>query len=192
VAEAPERPESTDFVGQGEFPAEFDRANWGAALFSYLWVWIYGLKPWIIGLTALILVPILTGEVALLLIDPELLPQTMAVLSPISTIAWWAVIVVFGLRANRIVWEHERRRFAAAAGDPPRPIPLWRYRKSIALWTRLGLGLIALGLVVYIALWVFRPESRPGGWTSWPVSWIPLAVLFLLDRMGIGRGTSQS
>jgi hypothetical protein len=181
-----------DFVGQGELPAEFDRVNWDAALFSLIWVWIYGLKPWIIGLTALFLAPVLIENVVILFVSAQALPQAMAVLDPISMVVWSVVIVVFGLRANRVVWEHERRRFASALGEPARPIPLWRYRKSTRFWTRLALGLIVLGFIGDVVLLIVQPELRAHMLTSWPGSWIPLTVLFVLDRIGVGRRMPRS
>jgi len=53
--------------------------------------------------------------------------------------------VILGLRANRLIWDREHRRFAAADGDPSRPIPMWRYRKSLRFWNRVSLGLLFIG-----------------------------------------------
>lgn len=185
------RPQEPDFIGEGDFPPEFDRVNWGAAIFFCVWVWIYGITPWIIGLTTLFLVPIPIEEAVVLFVSAPALSAAIAILNPIAMVAWWIVVVVFGLDANRIVWERRRREFSEAAGKPARPTPLWRYRKSAQFWTRLGLGLVALGVALDAVLIVLRPADALGALWAAPGIVVPLTILFVVDRIRLRRASAK-
>ena len=68
-------------------------------------------------------------------------------------IVYWGVTVAFALRANRLVWETERKRAERAEADPTRKQPslVSRYVSNQRVWTIAGLVLLAampLGLLV--------------------------------------------
>jgi hypothetical protein len=172
-----------DFIGEGEFPAELDRPNWGAGLFALFWVWIYKVRGWRLALTALFIVPLVIENAVLLFIDPQTTFQTtVVVLGLVTDLAYLVARVYFGLNANRIIWELQRERREAAGGDPAKPIPAWRYAKSTRFWTRLGLAIVALSCVAEVALLVFRPESRSGALATWPIGAVVLIATFVIDR----------
>jgi hypothetical protein len=178
----------TGFVGEGEFPAEFDRPNYGAALFLIIWAFLYRVRGWRALLVALFVVPLVIENLVLLFIgaqDPLQLSQR--ILDPVMLVGYLIAQAVFGLRANRIIWDQESARFEAAGGDPPHPIPLWRYRKSTRFWTMLGFALVAVDLVLEAVLLVVRHGSLMDVLTSLPFAVVPLFVIFLVDWWRRGR-----
>jgi hypothetical protein len=177
-----------DFLGQGEFPAELDRPNWGAAIFVVIWVFLYAVKRWRAWLVSLIVVPLLVENVVLLFIGADR-PLTIArqVLDPLTLATFWVIQIAFGLNANRIIWRQQQARFDSAGSDPRRPIPMWRFRKSIRFWTRLGLALVVLGVTINVVLLAVHRESLAVAITSLPFSIVPLAVIASIDGVRRSR-----
>jgi len=182
VTEAASSDGAIGFVGEGEFPAEFDRPNYGGAIFLVIWAFLYRVRGWRALLVSLIVVPLLIENVVLLFISAqrpfEIVQQ---VLGPVTFVVYLLAQAVFGLRANRIIWGQQAALFEASGGDPQRPIPIWRFRKSIRFWTRLGFGLVVLGVAVDAVLLVLRHTSWMEALASLPLTIVPLAAIFLID-----------
>jgi hypothetical protein len=181
------------FVGEGELPPDLDRPNYGAALVIFLWVWLWGLRRWAVGLTALLVALVIVENVLLLSLDPQFVLLTLHYyVAALAIPFWWVAQYRLGLDANRMLWERERKRFDECAGDPPRPIPLARYRESVALWTRVGLAFLALGVFGDVMLLVSHPDSMPSVLTSWPGSVVPVAAVFVVDTLKRRRSQAVS
>ena len=137
-------------LGEGEFPPELDRVNFGAFLLAILWAPFHRLWGWF-GVFAVLEVL----ESVMGLSAPGFLGGLLE--QPVVTvgfrIVYWGVTVVFALRANRFVWGTERKRAERAKADPTRKQPslVSRYVSNQRVWTIAGLVLLAampLGLLV--------------------------------------------
>jgi hypothetical protein len=180
-----------DFIGQGEFPADLDSVNWPAYLFSYIWVWVYGVKPWVIGITALIVVPIVIENAVLLFVSSHLWSPMNAIVTPILSTLLAVVSFYLGLNGNRILWEQERRKFAQT-GSPRDPIPATKYRKSKTRWSRVGFTLAGAALLFEVGAVVRRPASLASVLPAVAVTWLPVIVLLVVSRLRVNRSRSQS
>jgi hypothetical protein len=133
-------------IGEGDFPAELDRVNWGAVLWGPIWALSHRLWSWVLILSlATLLTAVLLTAVLVLSGLHDVLPVRLAALS-LSAALYWCVVAFFGLRANRLVWERESRVTLARA-DQPLPhssASLTRYVEVQRGWLDSGLSLTGL------------------------------------------------
>jgi hypothetical protein len=128
-------------LGEGEFPPELDRVNFGAFLLAFLWAPLHRLWGWF---GVFVLLEAL--ESAMGLSAPGFFGGVFD--QPVVTvgfrIVYWTVTVAFALRANRLVWTQERERAARAEGEsvvrPPSLVS--RYASNQRVWALVGLILL--------------------------------------------------
>jgi hypothetical protein len=139
-------------LGGGPFPPELDRLNWGAFLLPPLWALFHGIWRWFFGLLALNL----AGRAVFSVYYASAFGRTFAGRVG-ATIAYLAavevVLVVFGMRANRLVWEREKRMIAAGTRPRDKRGTVSSYLRSQSTWAKAGVVLLVLG-----AAYVFVPR----------------------------------
>lgn len=167
-------------MGEGSFPAEFDRVNWGALVFGPVLALVYGMWEWVAAFATLLLGSMVVREVAARF-DSQILARAQGVTGALLWPCWLVASIAFGVLVNGQLWERERQEFEATGGDPVAPIPLWRFRASVRFWTRLSLAAFVLGLVWVLAV-IAKGQltwTRPG-----PVVLL-LPALLVYDRIRI-------
>jgi hypothetical protein len=170
-------------IGEGEFPPELDRVNYGAFLLAFLWAPVHRLWGWFgvfLVLEAL--------ESAMGLSAPGFLGGVFE--RPAVTvgfrIVYWTVTVAFALRANRLVWTQERKRAARTKGEsaPRRPALVSRYASNQRVWALVGLILL---VGTPLSLLIGPVSSIPGAVVDVAVTVgaqaVLLAGLFVCDRV---------
>jgi len=85
-----------------------ERFNWWAALLTYLWAASHGMWRWAFGLYAAYL------GLELLAVWLLMALNATGAAGPVGIILGLAVSYWFGIRANRLLWQHDRERFYAA------------------------------------------------------------------------------
>jgi hypothetical protein len=179
-------------LGEGEFPPELDRVNFGAFLLAFLWAPSHRLWGWF-G----VFVVLEAIESAMGLSAPGFVggvfeqPGVMVGFR----IVYWMVTVAFALRANRLVWTGERKRAARTNGESvPRQASLVsRYASNQRVWTFVGLILF---VGTPLSLLIGPVNSVPGAVADVAVTVgtqaILLAGLFVYDRVRIANRQTQS
>jgi hypothetical protein len=118
-------------LGQGSFPAELDRVNWGAFWLSVLWGFFNGLWEWSL------IVILLTWAV-----DAGAFNLTVMI-AGVNALGWYffferlvlavaggVIALVAGLYGNRLVWRRESRRLQAPSGSVGTPKSVAPYQAS--------------------------------------------------------------
>lgn len=179
-------------LGEGEFPWGLDRVNFGAFLLAVLWAPFHRLWGWFGVFVAL-----------------EALESAMALSAPGSfgglfenpavmvgfRIVYWTVTVAFALRANRLVWEGERRRAARAEGVsiPRLPSLVSTYASHQRTWTAVGLILL---VGTPLSLLIGPVSGIPGAFVDVAVTVgiqaVLLAGLFVYDSVRSRRRPTRS
>ncbi len=178
-------------LGEGEFPPELDRVNFGAFLLAFLWAPFHRLWGWF-------------GVFVIL----EALESAMGFSAPGSLgglfeqpvvmvgfrIVYWTVTVAFALRANRLVWTEQSKRAARTKGESvPRPPSLAsRYASNQRVWTLVGIVLL---VGTPLTLLIGSVNSIPGAFVDVAVTVgtqaVLLAGLFAYDRVRIAHRQTQ-
>jgi hypothetical protein len=179
-------------LGEGRFPPELDRVNFGAFLLAFLWAPFHRLWGWFgvfLVLEAL--------ESAISLSAPGsiggVFEQPVVMVG--FRIVYWTVTIVFALRANRLVWTHERERAERTKGEsvPRRPSLVSRYGSNQRVWTLVGLILL---VGTPFSLLIGSVNRIPGAVADVAVTVgtqaVLLAGLFVYDRVRIAHGRTQS
>ena len=167
-------------LGEGEFPPELDRVNFGAFLLAVFWAPLHRLWAWFgvfVVLEAL--------ESALAMSMLPFFEQTAVMVA--FRIVYWTVTVAFALRANRLVWTEERKRAVRRIGSVTRrPSLVSRYASNQRVWTYVGLILLA---ATPLSLLIRSVNSSPRAVVDLAVTVgtqaILLAGLFVYDRVRI-------
>ena len=178
-------------LGEGEFPPELDRVNFGAFLLAFIWAPFHRLWGWF-GVFAVLE----ALESAMGLSSPGFLGGALEQPAVVVgfRVVYWSVTVAFALRANRLVWEEERKRAArtedsAAARRPPL---VSRYAANQRIWTLVGLVLL---VVTPLSLLIGSVRSVPGAVVDVAVTIGVQATLLVglwaYDRMRITRRRAQ-
>jgi hypothetical protein len=177
-----EGPASPDFVGEGEFPPELNRVNWGAYGCSPVWLLMYGPRAWLCAFLGVVGAKILVDNIALLFFDSvtvfpvvqKLTGTTLSVVIPL-------LLVRYAITVNRFLWRREQAKFAAAGDVPAHPIPLSRYRRSTRFWTRFFVVLLVIGYAGSIGMYLTHriewSALNPG------LAAVVLIGLFIYDRV---------
>jgi hypothetical protein len=174
-------------LGDGEFPSELDRVNFGAFLLAFLWAPVHRLWAWFgvfVVLEAL--------ESVMALSAPGFLGGLLE--QPVVTvgfrIAYWTVTVAFALQANRLVWAKERKRAAWTEDEPGQKARFLvsKYVSNERVWTLVGLVLLA---GTPLSLLIGPVSSIPGAVGDVAVTVGTQAVLlvglFVYDRVRVAR-----
>ena len=139
---------SCAFLGDGDFPDDMDRMNWGAALFDWLWALAHGAWGWVAVLTVVgIASRVLFAYFYLAPIGRSVLAASIA--AAVSELVFWGLSGALGMRANRIAWQHAQQRVAIS--DVGTRTSVESYQQSQRIWFLLGGALTALG---YGASWL--------------------------------------
>lgn len=172
-------------LGEGEFPRQLNRVNFGAFLLAVLWAPFHRLWGWFAVFAVLEVL-----ESAIALSAPRsfggVFEQPAAMVA--FRIVYWTVTVAFALRANRLVWAKEHQRATRARGEAiPKRIPLAsRYASNQRVWMIVGLILL---VATPLSLLVGSVNSRPGAVVDVAVTVGIQAILLLglsvYDRMRI-------
>ena len=170
------------FVGEGPFPPEFDRVNWGAYGCSPFWLLMYGPRAWLFAFLGAVGAEILIDNIALLFFDSAtVFPAVQKLTSVANAVVLPLLVVGYAITVNRLVWQREHARFAAAGDIPAHPIPLVRYRKSTRFWTRLFIAFFVVGYAGSIGLYfthrIQLSALNPG------VGTVVLISVFIYDRV---------
>lgn len=178
-------------LGEGEFPSELDRVNFGAFLLAFIWAPFHRLWGWF---GAFVVLEAFESAVGLngsgFLGGAFERPVPMLVFR----IVYWTVTIAFALQANRLVWADERRRAARAKGAPrPRqPSLVSRYTSNQRVWTLVGLILL---VSTPLTLLIGSINRVPGAVVDVAVTAgtqaLLLAGLVVYDRVRIARRRSQ-
>lgn len=128
-------------LGQGTLPAELDRLNWSAVLWSALWAAVYGIWPWFWGLIALRT----AGGVFFVLFNRSAVADSPSIVIPV-VLAWglanWSLNAVFGWKANHLLW---RRRQAATGTVPTTTVAT--YLQTQRKWAFIGLAFLIFSYI---------------------------------------------
>lgn len=193
MVQATEEAEPTGLrLGEGEFPPELDRVNFGAFLLAFLWAPFHRLWGWF---GVFVLLEAL--ESAMGLSAPGffggVLDQPVVMVG--FRIVYWTVTVAFALRANRLVWTEERKRAARTKGESVlrRPSLVSRYASNQRVWALVGLILL---VGTPLSLLIGSVNSIPGAVVDVAVTVgtqaVLLAGLFVYDRVRIAHRRTQS
>jgi len=182
VDDSEDKPVSPGFVGEGDFPPEFDRVNWGAYGCSPVWLLMYGPRAWLLAFLGAVGAQILIDNIALLFFDSATVyPAVHIVTSAANAVILPLLLVSYAITVNRLLWRREQARFAAAGDIPAHPIPLARYRKSTRFWTRFFMALFVVGYAGSIGLYLTHrielSALNPG------VGTVVLIAVFIYDRV---------
>jgi hypothetical protein len=179
-------------LGEGEFPPEVDRVNFGAFLLAVLWAPFHRLWLWFGVFVALEVLEAVMGLSTPRFFDG---PLSQLVAMVVFRVVYWTVTVAFALRANRLVWTEEHDRAARAQGESvlKRPATVAKYVSNQRVWA--AVGLVALA-VAPLSLLIGSAGSSPGvvGDVAATVGTqtILLAGLFVHDRLRIARRQPRS
>jgi hypothetical protein len=179
-------------LGEGEFPLELDRVNFGAFLLAFLWAPFHRLWGWF---AVFVVLEVL--ESAMGLSTPQFPGGVFErpVVMVAFRIVYWTVTVAFALRANRLVWAVERKRAARATGESVlrRSSLVSRYASNQRVWTLVGLVLLS---ATPLSLLIGSVNSIPGAVADVAVTVgaqaILLVGLFVYDRVRVARRRAQS
>jgi len=173
-------------LGEGEFPPDLDRVNFGALLLAFIWAPSHGLWGWF-GVFA-----VLEALESVIGLNVRLLGGAFE--QPVAMIAfrivYWTVTVAFALQANRLVWADERGRAAGAKnGTAPKPgFLVAKYVSNQRVWTWVGLVLLAGAPLSLLIGSVNRiPGAAADVLATFATQAVLLAGLFVYDRMRIAR-----
>lgn len=134
-------------MGEGDFPPELDRVNWGALLFTWIWAWVYGFWWWIGVVAAISVARVVTVGLLGRFVGGAVTLRTWV--QTLFDCAGWLAVLYLALNANRLVWASERNRLARDSGGRDKPVPVWKYRKTQRGWTVVG---AILGVVIPLVL----------------------------------------
>ena len=179
-------------LGEGEFPPELDRVNFGAFLLAFLWAPFHRLWGWFS-----VFVVLEALESAMGLSAPGFLggvfEQPVVVVG--FRIVYWTVTVAFALQANRLVWTQQRKRAARTKGESvvrQRSL-VSRYVSHQRVWTLVGLILL---VGTPLSLLIGAVSSVPGAVGDVAVTVgtqaLLLVGLFVYDRVQNARRQTQS
>ncbi|MDR3686583.1 MAG: hypothetical protein P4L93_06485 [Coriobacteriia bacterium] len=173
------RPDALAFVGEGELRPDFNRVNWAATAFAPFWSLGYGPAPWGRIIWAVLLVPLVVENVVLLFIGVPQFDVVRHVVDAMYSVVIPVLAAYYGYNVDRWLWGREHQRIVEYPDLPAKLIPLNKYRRSRLFWTRIWLGLLALGLVADTALLVTRAAT----WRDLTPSlgFVVLAILLALD-----------
>ena len=166
--------------GEGPFPPELDRFNWGPVLWSWIWAATHGLWGWARLLFAFNLT--VFGLSFYVSFAHIVLPLALKAIVQIAIILLhWGLTISMGVRANRIMWANQSERLAS---DRPLLSEKWlsisAFEASQYTWARTGFTLTVGALILtpfVIEEWL--EPTRLMSTLSWPV----IAVaLWLWDR----------
>jgi hypothetical protein len=144
-------------LGEGEFPARLDRVNWTLIFWGGLWVFYYGAWSWL----ALVLgLNIAAVALYLFVLSGGASAPVFLVASVIYVLASYTLLIVLAKRANRHVWERERRRVKRQSDESlPRLAQLVsEYVRGQRRWAWIGFAMLSLSTVS--TLWNTR--ATPG------------------------------
>ena len=130
-------------LGAGEFPPELDRVSWGAALLSFWWAITHGLMRWTLVFIGLGLAQ---ATVWYLMRRAGLEGDLPAVLTVvlISALTGVGLSVLFGVRANRLVWAREAAIDKSDVHPGARSGPtVAKYVRDERIWAIAGVTLTA-------------------------------------------------
>jgi len=179
-------------LGDGQMPGRLDRVNFGAFLLPLLWTLIYGIWPWFFALVGVFVVNAGLGFATQPLVGDSV---PLSVARSVVTISLaFGVAAVFSLRANRLVWEKERRRVAWQSDQsvPRLADPVSKFERTQRLWVIWGVVFF-----VWVSVWplfssVFRtPVSLATTALAAAAELVVLAGLYLHDRK-LDQRTVQS
>ncbi len=131
--------------GEGDFPEELNRLNWGAVFLGTLWALIHGVWLWVLLLLGLRIGAIFI-VVRLQVLSGFAGPAAAA--SVVFGVAEWAVLGLFGRHANRLAWSAEAKRLASGRTQPPALVlTVGKFRNKQTALLRLGVLLTLAGYV---------------------------------------------
>lgn len=167
-------------LGEGDFPPQLDRVNYGAFLLSFLWAPAHRLWGWFAVFVALEALESAIGFNAPIL--GGVFEQPLALLA--FRIVYWAITLWFALQANRLAWSVARKR-----AESSRPTPtLARYAAHQRAWTVAGIVLLA---AAPLSLLVESVRTMPGAVgdvvATVAAQAVLLAALFVYDRVRVPR-----
>lgn len=174
-------------VGEGEFPVELDRVNFGAFLLAFLWAPAHRLWGWFAVFAALE-----TLESAMGLSAPGFLGgvfERPAVMIGFRVV-YWSATVVFALRANRLAWRAQQKLAARATrgGTARRRALVSKYASNQRVWALVGIVLL---VGTPLSLLVSSVRSVPGAAQDVAVTVGTQAVLlvglWLYDRSRVAH-----
>jgi hypothetical protein len=168
-----------DPMGDGDFPVEFDRVNWGAFFFSGIWAFWYGFWWWIALLVPALMAGTNAGEVLIGILGGSALVHFWV--RVVSVCAVWGATLYLALNANRLVWESERDRLARTPVGVDEPILVGRFRKTQRMWAIAGLVLWAGIAVAAVAQGSFASPA------AMATEYLVAAAVSLGVVMGFGR-----
>lgn len=180
-------------LGEGEFPPELDRVNFGAFLLAFIWAPFHHLWGWF-GVFALLE----AAEAVMGLSAPHFLGGVLEL--PVTMVAfrvvYWGVTVAFAVRANRLVWEVERRRAARVVNGewaPRPPAHVSSYASNLRVWAVVGLVLL---IASPVSLLIPSVGNVPGAAVDVAVTTgtqaVLLAALFAYDRVRLARRRARA
>ena len=181
-------------MGEGEFPLELDRVNFGAFLLAVIWAPFHRLWAWFGVFVVLEVLESAMGLGALRFFG-GVFEQPAAMVA--FRIVYWTVTVVFALRANRLVWTEERKRAARAEGVSPSrsgpPSSRGTPPTSVS-WTLVGLILlVATPLSLLIGFGEQQSEAPSSMWlVTVGIQAILLVGLWGYDRLRIAHRQTQA
>ncbi|RJQ54087.1 MAG: hypothetical protein C4521_04340 [Actinobacteria bacterium] len=135
---------SQQLLGSGDFPSgQLERVNWGALLLPWLWALAHGAWVWFIVISAATAARVVLFRYLMTL--PSWRSPSVVILLAVTEALSLAVGAALAVSANRVVWE--RARTSSARGKPSSS-SVSRYLEAQLAWTRTGVVLFGLGLLV--------------------------------------------
>jgi hypothetical protein len=171
-------------LGEGGFPPELDRVNWGAVFLSFFWALSRGLGTWAAGLFGLGVAQVVLTSLAYQSDEP----LAIYVVAVVNAITGIGLSVFVGVRANRIVWNREQ---SIAAGRnvfrlPPRE-SVAAYVSRQRVWAFVGAAFLLLGFAVASTRYARGSLQYQRQLIGLIVEAIGFGSLFVLDRIRLLR-----
>lgn len=174
---------SAVLFGQGDFPEELNRLNWGAMFMGGIWALVHGVWRWLIAFIVLrilaifVFLPFSNGELAN--------SATWGLISSVlSEIIYWVILGVFALNANRLAWQRTGRLMASGRHEPSALSPsIESFSKAQRTWFLVGLALTvfqyANGYRTMMSQWPDRQVSALAGFAC---AGLVVGAFYLIDR----------
>jgi hypothetical protein len=173
--------------GDGEFPSELDRLNWGMLLLPGFWTFFYGMWRWWLITLAVWAGMLILGWRLRVAAGSRLSDPVWALAVMGLVIVPWVVHLWLATNANRALWLHEAKRLArSGASNTVEAIVAWQRTWAWIGWAIFGLGFVSAAWDV-----IGAPKKTMGGGLGVAagavVSVGAVAVAYLTARKGSGR-----
>jgi hypothetical protein len=161
-------------------PEEYDRPNWGAVLWPWLWPLVYGAWGWFWLFAALLVAgPSLSYGLRVYGVAPNA-PVSITI-TVASGLIWWGSALRLGWIANRLVWQRNRQRATPQGPREQRDPVAWDiYMREQRNWVIVWVGAFLIFSLPAIATFIWKRDFS--GLTGIPIPVVLIFAVWLAAR----------